>query len=303
MNKIIVTTTINEPTEATLKFSKMADWHLIVVGDLKTPHDKYKNLNNTTYLSPEEQEKINKPLSDSIGWNTIRRRNLGFIKAYEMGADVMATVDDDNIPYENWGKDLLIDKDIEVEIFSTKNIALDPLFNLEHKNIWHRGFPIQLLPHRDNYFFEKKTIRCLVQASLWNGDPDIDAICRITQKPEVVFQKFEPFSSNKPVPFNSQNTFIHRSLIPQYMVIPHIGRMDDIWGAYMLQYLNAQLKEFIVFTPPTVYQARNEHDLMRDFEDELIGYRDTLKFIQNGYKSVLPKDSTQSFELYTNHFK
>ena len=44
MNKIIVTTTINHPTEATKKFASMTDWHLVIAGDLKTPHDEYKKM-------------------------------------------------------------------------------------------------------------------------------------------------------------------------------------------------------------------------------------------------------------------
>jgi hypothetical protein len=39
MRKIIVTTTINPPTEAILKFDAMEDWDLVVIGDLKTPKD------------------------------------------------------------------------------------------------------------------------------------------------------------------------------------------------------------------------------------------------------------------------
>ena len=68
MNKIIVTTTINQPTEATIKFAAMTDWHMVIAGDLKTPHESYKSLQNVTYLSPEDQESLNKELSDSIGW-------------------------------------------------------------------------------------------------------------------------------------------------------------------------------------------------------------------------------------------
>ena len=37
IKKFIVTTTINPPTKALLKFSKFNGWRLIVVGDLKTP--------------------------------------------------------------------------------------------------------------------------------------------------------------------------------------------------------------------------------------------------------------------------
>jgi len=39
MKKVIVTTTINAPTEAIRRFDVMPDWHLIVIGDLKTPED------------------------------------------------------------------------------------------------------------------------------------------------------------------------------------------------------------------------------------------------------------------------
>ena len=58
MKKYIVTTTINEPTEAIKKFDNLKDWNLIVAGDLKTPKN-YK-LKNGTYLSPKDQDKINK---------------------------------------------------------------------------------------------------------------------------------------------------------------------------------------------------------------------------------------------------
>ena len=56
MKKIIVTTTINQPTKALKRFSKFNDWELIVIGDLKTPHNSYENF-NCIYLSPETQER------------------------------------------------------------------------------------------------------------------------------------------------------------------------------------------------------------------------------------------------------
>ena len=103
MNKYIVTTTINKPTLALKKYSKMKDWKLIVVLDKKTP--KF-SLNNAIVLTCEDQEKISKKLSNLIGWNCIQRRNFGFLKAIELGAEIVATIDDDNIPLNNWGRDL-----------------------------------------------------------------------------------------------------------------------------------------------------------------------------------------------------
>ena len=54
MKKIIVTTSIYEPTLATKKFSEMEGWELVVVGDTKTPHESYRKI-NCTYLHPEDQ--------------------------------------------------------------------------------------------------------------------------------------------------------------------------------------------------------------------------------------------------------
>ena len=39
MKKVIVSTTINPPTEAICRFDFMLDWDLVVIGDLKTPKD------------------------------------------------------------------------------------------------------------------------------------------------------------------------------------------------------------------------------------------------------------------------
>ena len=44
MKKIIVTTTIKEPTKAILKFCEKKDWSFIIVGDKKTPHESYYKL-------------------------------------------------------------------------------------------------------------------------------------------------------------------------------------------------------------------------------------------------------------------
>ena len=106
--KVIVTTSINHPTKAISKFDSLKDWKLIVVGDKKTPKN-YK-LKNGVYLTPKDQELIDKKLSRLIGWNCIERRNFGLIYAKKIKASVVALIDDDNIPYKNWGKSMLAEK-------------------------------------------------------------------------------------------------------------------------------------------------------------------------------------------------
>ena len=110
MTKFIVTTTIFKPSLALIKFSKVKDWSLIVVGDKKTPNKLYENNKNIIYLSPGDQEKIDNKLSNLIGWNCIQRRNFGYLLAYKLGAKVVATVDDDNVPYKFWGENIYVNR-------------------------------------------------------------------------------------------------------------------------------------------------------------------------------------------------
>ena len=105
MKKVIVTTTINPPTKAVKLFQAMKEWDLVVIGDLKTPKDYH--LERGLYMDPAAQEKYDKELSDAIGWNCIQRRNFGLLIAHDMKADIVAVVDDDNIPLAGWGENLI----------------------------------------------------------------------------------------------------------------------------------------------------------------------------------------------------
>jgi len=297
MKKIIVTTTINQPTEAINIYDSLRDWLLIVIGDLKTPKD-YK-LRNGIYFSPADQEKRFGFLSELIGWNCIQRRNIGFLLALDLGADYIATIDDDNIPLQNWG-DVLIDKPISHIKYELSNICFDPLSVTEHRKLWHRGFPIQ---HLNNRSFIKKhdaVSKFDIQANFWNGDPDVDAICRMEHAPDVTFDSFIPFSSNKISPFNSQNTILSRKAIKDYFMFPGIGRMDDIWASFYLQ----SLGYLVFYCNSTVVQKRNLHDLTVDFNNEIIGYQKNVDLISDLYleplsiSKYIPKSSFEAFKEY-----
>ena len=84
MKRVIVTTTIYNISKALKEYVKKKDWDIIIVGDKKTPHEEYKMLErdnkNVKYLDIEYQEENDKELSDLLGWNTIKRRNIGYIE-------------------------------------------------------------------------------------------------------------------------------------------------------------------------------------------------------------------------------
>ncbi len=304
LKKFIVCTSINKPTLAIKKFDAMRDWKLVVVGDKKTPKN-YK-LKNGNYLSPSDQEKIDKKLSELIGWNCIQRRNFGILYAWKSGADIVAVVDDDNIPYKYWGKNLLLGKKVKLNYYNTTALAFDPISVTNHKHLWHRGFPLQILNLRKKIKKIKKIMNPDIQADFWNGDPDIDAICRMEHHPNCNFnKKYFPFASNKISPFNSQNTFLTKRVLPFYFLFPHVGRMDDIWASYYV--ISKGFK--VVYNKPSVFQKRNEHDLTKDMQKEFIGYENNLNLIKdlkiniNKIKHYIPNKSLKAFLQYQSHFK
>jgi hypothetical protein len=301
---VIVCTSINPPTEAVRRFDALQDWHLVVVGDRKTPAD-YR-LERGTYLSPAEQEAMDPRLSEAIGWNCIARRNFGFLWANHQRAEIVAVVDDDNIPQANWGKELLIGKPVEVDYYDTDLPAFDPVGATNYPHLWHRGYPLQLLQQRDYSRKSRRQITAGVQADFWNGDPDIDAICRLEHAPECTFEPASfPLASNSMAPFNSQNTFLQSELLRDYFMFPFTGRMEDIWAAY---YLQATRGVQVVFGAASVYQDRNSHHLIRDMQAEYLGYENNLELVTalaidaESIVRFLPGRSWEALRLYRKHF-
>lgn len=303
MKRFIATTTIHAPTKALKLFQAMPEWELVVAGDRKTPQPF--TLDRGTYLSPEAQEKMDRELSDAIGWNCIQRRNFAVLWAYEQGADIIAVVDDDNIPLEGWGQDLLLGRSVEANFYEVADPAFDPVGATNHRALWHRGFPLQWLSTRDYSKRSRKPWTAQVQADFWNGDPDVDAFCRMEHRPECEFddQAF-PIAADKPGPFNSQNTFLARAVIPDYFLFPHVGRMDDIWAAYYVQAKGHR----VIWGKASVYQDRNVHDLTKDMKAEYLGYEHNPKLIEalardpESILQFLPEASRKAFELWRRHF-
>lgn len=313
-NNIIVTTTIQPPTPATLEFLKHDNWKFIIVGDQKTPHDAYKELSekhhNLIYLDCDEQDKLYPELSAVIGWKTIQRRNIGYAHAYNLGADIIISVDDDNIPYSTWGWNMVNKITSLVDVYDCETPIFDPLSVTNHNYLWHRGFPLSLASKKNKTtYMGKTTISVAVQADLWDGDPDIDAFQRMTIQPCVKFDVSTLYKGGCTTVFDSQNTFLSKECFPHYFVMPFVGRMDDIFGGYHMQVMRPDLN--VVFGPSSVYQQRNEHDLRVDMRKEHIGYEHALEFVDKlkynrnleDCVGIIPKEVVEFYNVYQKAFR
>jgi hypothetical protein len=308
MTKTIVTTTIFPPSEAVKKFATFQGWNVIVVGDKKTPHTLYRNLSNVQYLTPEYQEQTYPELSELIGWNCIQRRNLGYIEAIKNGATVIASVDDDNIPYDGWGSELFLNTPIKCPIYTPTDLktrVFDPLAVTNHSSLWHRGFPLDKIQGKNDLQMERQTILPDIQADFWNGDPDVDAIERLVFQPTCKFEdKHFPFSGSVLSPFNSQNTFFTPKSLHDFFLFPGVGRMDDIWGSFYCQAKGHK----VLYNKATVVQERNPHDYLIDFSKETNGYLQNSTLIDDllenpeSISKYVPESSYRALKLYQSYF-
>ena len=141
--------------------------------------------------------------------------------------------------------------------------------------IWPRGLPLASVnagvpdPEPDS------ELDCPIQQGLADDNPDVDAIYRLTRPLPVRFEQATPVALGDRAfcPFNSQNTTWFRDAFA-LMYLPALCsfRMTDIWRGFIAQRLAWARDWSVLFHAATVEQARNEHDLMRDFADEIPGY-------------------------------
>jgi len=188
MKKDIVITSIFNPTEAVIQFSKMDEYQLIVVGDKKTPEDW--NCDNVDYISVLHQEKLDFKLAKVLPYNHYCRKMLGYLKAMQNGANYIIDTDDDNIPKDNWGFPEFEGK-YDCIIKGEGFINVYQLYTKQ--KIWPRGLPLKLI--NTPFELEKKIEVKQCKVGIWQGladeDPDVDAIYRLTNDAACYFEERE----------------------------------------------------------------------------------------------------------------
>jgi len=312
MKKVIVTTTINPPTPEIRKYDAMPDWDLIVIGDCKTP--EYK-LDRGRFMSVHEVDKKYRALCNLIGFNNTQLgRMVGFLEAANEGADIVATIDDDCMPYEGWPGPIYLDELITAIRYYCTDIVFDSLYGaFDYPS---RGYPPQLYPNNKytRYMIEgAKTIKPLVQENLWDGQADIDATWRITGNLEQGLCGVSvPYFSNAPFsPINTQNTLISGKVLKDHCgEIPFVGHVSDIWAGYLFQ---AYHPGTTLYAPATVLhsQKRSYESIVKDLEEEIYSYKNTLPYLEmlkhhgpdDIHKNMaLPRDSIEAIKLYRSYF-
>ena len=277
LKKFIVITTINKETKGIKKFSeKFHDWQIILVGDKKSKN--IKNKENIIFLSVDDQKKLGFKTVKFCPHNHYARKNIGYLYAIKSGADIIYETDDDNIPYNNWGfPDFSYTKYI-----TTKNKFLNVYKHFTKEKIWPRGYPLDEINTKNKTKKTSSNIKVGVWQGLANKEPDVDAVYRLTFNKKIIFKKNSPIVLGKNIycPFNSQNTLWNKdNFALMYLPSTVNFRFTDILRSYIAQKLMWENNQLLGFTKATVYQERNEHNLIKDFKDEVECYLNTKPIV------------------------
>jgi len=272
-NVWIVMTSINRPTPAVAEFAaiaRAAGGGLVVVGDTKSPADWRHD--GAVFLSIDEQKRLYGALADAIPTRSYARKNLGYLYAMSQGARDIVDTDDDNRPMPAFPS-AFSETTTGAQVGGADWVNVYRYFS--PANVWPRGLPLDRVREQGRKGASGPAT-CPIQQYLADLDPDVDAIYRLLEPAPLRFRAdAEPviLDAGTFCPFNSQNTVIFPDAFElTYLPCFVSFRMTDIWRSFVAQRVLWEQGHRLAFLRPTVYQERNEHDLMKDFEDEVVGY-------------------------------
>lgn len=249
----------------------------ILIGDTRSPASF--QLDGCDFYSLAEQRKLPFQSASFVPEKHYARKNIGYLIAIRNGAEVIIETDDDNYALPAFWEErkkasasyLLEDKGwVNLYGYFTK------------QRIWPRGFALEhlhdALPALDASTFKSYTSP--IQQGLANENPDVDAIYRLILPLPVSFNANDNVAIGRGswCPFNSQNTtWLKEAFMLLYLPAYCSFRMTDIWRSFVAQRICWENNWPVLFHKATVWQERNEHNLMRDFADEIPGYTHNKK--------------------------
>jgi hypothetical protein len=272
-NTALVVTTISGPNPVLLQLAEGCKQHgvrMIVIGDSRSPAGF--NIPGVDFFDLKMQRDSGLSYASICPERHYARKNIGYLLACRDGAEVIIETDDDNLPRPEFWQNRTRRQHVEaIEEPGWLNVYR----YFSDKHIWPRGLPLSKIQCAKMAVTTASFHDCPIQQGLVDENPDVDAIFRLTRPLPFNFSKRTPLALKKNVwcPFNSQNTSWFREAFPlMYLPAKCSFRMTDIWRSFIAQRLAWEMDWTLLFHNATLWQARNEHDLMRDFNDEISGY-------------------------------
>jgi hypothetical protein len=302
---VAVVTTIFVASKAILQLAKShPDVPIVVVGDKKGPQTASSFgaslMPNVHFYSTADQETLAAQhgglaaFVNQMPWFHFGRKNVGYLIAIkDYSPCTIWDFDDDNILKDGIQLSVQAAKasgGIEMPgtgIFhiGVRNRCRDLSYSVTNPYLglhpsefmWPRGFPLELLADErtGSACTTAEFVRIAappqniaVFQSSADGDPDVDAIFRLTEKTVISFDgplDTVLVSPGVYAPYNAQATLQKSpAFFSMYLPITVHGRISDIWRSYIATSIFQLTDLHVGFTAPWVIHERSAHNLRGD---------------------------------------
>ena len=279
MKTACVITSIFPPTPAVASFAAAAAFDsVLVVGDRKSP-PTYE-LDGVRFLPLAEQERLAWRIVACLPRDHYARKMVGYLEAAAAGADILFDTDDDNRLIAGRRGDIWRTAcRLEIGPPATTPRFVNVYRHFTAQIIWPRGLPLDCVVESTARPPEATPAATAPNVGIWqglaDGDPDVDAVYRLTCNRACTFDDAPAVALAPGVvcPFNSQNTAFRRDLLPLMYLPAFVSfRYTDILRGLVAQPILWAAGLRLCFTAATVFQDRNVHDYLKDFEAEVPMY-------------------------------
>ena len=245
---------------------------LYIAGDTVSSEATYHA--QTKFLSISDQLHSEFELAKKLPVRNYGRKNIAYLTAFRDGSDYVIETDDDNHPEPDFFLSRTKEQSVR-ELQGDKFVNIYKYYKSDiHTGIeiWPRGFPLEYVRKDISVSDEIIKESFPVQSYLVDNDPDVDALYRLFGQMPVKFARDRgniKLGAGSWSSFNTQNTIFFRShAILMYQTVTPQFREADMIRSYIVQRLLWENNESMMFGSPTMYQHRNEHDLMDDLRQE-----------------------------------
>ena len=271
--RAVVVTSIASPNEVLKAIAEGCaerGMRFYVIGDTKSPQDFA--LDNCDFFDIARQESLGFNFAALCPLKHYARKNIGYLQAIRDGVEILFETDDDNLPRPDFYRELDATQTVPV-LRETGWVNVYQYFSDLH--IWPRGLPLDAIQTDSPTLSTPRETFSPIQQGLADDNPDVDAIYRLLLPLAITFKSDVRLALEKNAwcPFNSQNTVFFSVAFPLLYLPAYCSfRMTDIWRSFVAQRIAWENGWSILFREATVQQFRNDHRLMKDFEDEIPGY-------------------------------
>lgn len=279
----LVVTSISAPNSELREIAaqcKARGFPFFVVGDVPSPSDF--SIDGCEFYSLERQKLTGLKIAELLPLRHYSRKNIGYLLAMRARPSLLLETDDDNMPLpEFWDG-----RSLEQRVPALSGNGWTNIYAyFTEENIWPRGLPLDEVRTKPPEFqaLPEVELPCPIQQGLADEDPDVDAIYRLLLPLPIQFRKDRrlALASGTWCPFNSQNTAWFPAAYPLLYLPSYCSiRMTNIWRSFVAQRIAWENGWAVLFKGPDVYQERNQHNLMRDFADEIPGYLNNRKIAE-----------------------